>query len=307
MTVADLEQSVRGSLRQADLLQYLDEEETQFLEFPDGWFAEIVVKDGSKLPEVESVLQKFKADLQREQAVELDEIVRPAWNVATIKRAGPSVSFPGLEPAVEFIVVLESGSLPCKVTVDVTKGALELIREKVRDTKAPEDVALHKIVHEFMKLQLSHGGTSYWDPRKEPRLELNAAAFMYMMGRRDSFERLKSSIDNVFGGRTENQILGIEDTATTMADRRRNQIRAFVGSLNFAGMRIRDFEQALRHLPGPGAAFARGQQFLTLNSELYQTLFDDEKEKLREYYLHEVGYAEEDYPELAKEFPTVFR
>ncbi len=306
MTVTDLEQSVKGSLRQAGLLQYLDEERTQFLEFPDGWFAEIVVKDGSKLPEVERVVQRYKEHLRRNEACELDEIVRPVWNVKAIERvSGPSVSFPGLEPGVRFSVVLQSGSLTCTVTVDVTEGALSLIREKLRDTKAPEDAAVREIVNAFMNLWLSQGGTSYWDPRKDSRLELNGAAFMYMMGHRDAFKRLQRAIDSVFGGRTEDQILGMG--RGPQSGRRKEKIRAFAQNLESAGTKVRDFDNALLYLPGPGGPFRRSEKLPTSNRELYVTLFDEEKADLRNYYLKQADAAEEDYPEFKDEFPKVFR
>ncbi len=306
MTEADLQQCVKDSLRAAGLLQYLDEDESQFLEFPDGWFAEIVIKDGSKLPEVETILRRLKADLQRKQAIELDEIVRPVWGVAKIERIGPSVSFPGLEPAVRFAVTLRSGGLSCAVVVDVTEAALGMMRERVSQTKAPQDAALEEVVGEFVKLQVSHGGTNYWDPRKDPRLELNAAAFMYLMGHRDALRRLKGEIKVIFGARSENEILGLGSTSPGQADSRRDQIRAFAQSLEFAGVRIEDFDNALLYLPAPGGAFQPGQRLPTSNRELYETLFDEEKQELRSHYLLRVHEAMEDYPDLKKEFPKVF-
>jgi hypothetical protein len=292
MTVADLEHSVRGSLRQAGLLQYLDEEETQFLEFPDGWFAELVVKDGSKVREVESVVQRFKADLRREQAVELDEIVRPVWRLAKIERVGPSVSFPELEPAVRFAAGLQSGSLSCNVTVDVTEAALGVIRERVKRTGAPEDAALLEVVGEFVKFELAHGGKSYWDPRRDSRLELNAGALMYLFGQRDAYERLKQSIDEVF-----NPGMGS----------RKESVERFVRSMNYAnGMRkIGRFQDAL-DLPDPGGAYSSGQRLPTSNYEFFKLLFDDEKRELESYYLDQVAKAEKDFPDLKTQFPAVF-
>jgi len=306
MTVGDLEQSVRGALREADLLQYLDDHQTQFLEFPDGWFAEIVVKDGSKLSDVARVVQRHKEQLRQTDAADLDEIVRPVWDVAKVERAGPSVSFPGLEPAVRFNVELRSGSLACNVDVDVTEGALGLIREKLRDTKAPEDKALIELVHEFMKLQLSYGGESYWDPRRSSRSELNATAFMYMMGHRDAMLRLKAAIGRVLGGRTEDQILGLDGRSAVAPEDRPESVRDFAQSLEFGGVTAWDFENALLYLPGPGGAFRPGQRLPTSNREFYEALFEDEKSELKSFYLSHVNQLLEDYPELKQEFPKVF-
>jgi hypothetical protein len=293
MTGTDLEKSVKESLRAADLLQYVDEGESQFLEFPDGLFAELVVKDGSKLPAVENIVQRFKADLHRSQEVELDEIVRPVWSVAKIERMGPSVSFPGLEPAVRFTVVLQSGSLSCTVEVDVTEAALGMIRERLNETKAPEDAALQEIVSEFMKMQLSHGGRSYWDPRRDSRLELNAAAMMYLFGRRDAYERLKQSIDEIF---------------SPTVGSRKETVESFIRSMSYAqgGRKIRRFQDALTDLPGPGGAYKPGERLPRGNYELYELLFDDEKRDLESYYLDQVAKAEKDFPNLRDVFRAVF-
>jgi hypothetical protein len=293
MTVSDLEQSVRGSLRQAGLLQYVDEDETQFLEFPDGWFAEIVLKDGSKLLEVESIVRKFKTDLQREQAVELDEIIRPVWNVARIEGVGSGITIPGLESALRFNVVLQSGDLSCTVTVDVTEAALGMIREKLSKTGAPEESALREIVSEFMKFELSHGGKSFWDPRRDSRLELDAGALMYLFGQRDAYLRLKQSIDEVF-----NPGVG----------RERESVERFVRSVNYAqGTRkIGRFQDAMTDLPGPGGAYSPGQRLPTSNYELFQLLFDDEKRVLESYYLDQLARAEKKYPELKAQYPGAF-
>lgn len=306
MTSVEIERSIKEELRAADLLKYVDPEQEQFLQFPDGFFAELVLSDGSKVAEVESVIRGVKERL-RTEGVELDEIVRPVWNVAKIERAGPSVSFPGLEPAIRFNVALQSGGLSCDVKVDFTEGALELTRKKLHDTKAPEDMALRELVNEFMKLQLAQGGQSFWDPRRDSRLELDAAAFMYLMGHRDALKMLKAEIDAVFGGRTEDQILGLGSGSPEQANGRLDQIRGFVQGLDFSAVRIEDFENALLYLPGPGGAFRPGQRLSTSNRELYETLFDDEKADLRSIYLSRVREALEDYPELKKEFPKVFR
>ncbi len=288
MTVIDLEQSVRGALQEAGLLQLLDEGQTQFLEFPDGWFAEIVVKDGSRLAEVEKVVERYKERLRRNDDGELDEIVRPIWRIAKIERVGPSVSLPALESAIRFRVVLQSGDLSCDVKVDFTEGALKLMRKKLRETKAPEDMALTEIVHEFMSLQLAQGGKSFWDPRRDSRLELDAGAFMALMGRWDSVEHLKASIDAVFKA---------PEPMTT--------IRNFLTLVSMGGRKARDFESVLVDLPGPGGAFRPGDKLPTSNHELYSTLLDSEREVLRRYYWDHLERAKTEFPELKEQFPNV--
>lgn len=296
MTVVDVEQSVRGALQEAGLLQYLDEGQTQFLEFPDGWFAEIVVKDGSKLSEVETIVERYKEHLRRNDAGDLDEIVRPVWSIAKIERVGPSVSFPGLEPAVRFDVTLQSGSLSCDVQVDLTEGALALIRERLHETNAPEDSALQEIVREFVNLELSHGGESYLDPRRGSRLELGAAAFMYLMGHRDPTRRLKQGINSVFGRISEDEIW---DELKGSCDKRRERVRSFFAALKRAGVAMRDFENVVLYLgqpeQGPGSESGLPS---ALNRELFSMLLDFEKGELKKYYVEQVEKSLKDFPDL---------
>jgi len=299
MTVTDLEQSVRGALQQAGLLEYLDEGQTQFLEFPDGWFAEIVVRDGSRLAEVERVVERYKERLRRNDAGELDEIIRPLWTVAKIERAGPSVSFPGLEPAIRFAVTLRSGNLGCEVQVDLTEGALALIRERLHDTKAPEDTALQEIVREFVNLELSHGGQSYWSPRRDPHLELGTAGFMYLMGHRDPTRRLKQAINSVFGRISQDEIW---DELKGSCDKRRKRVRSFFAALKRAGVAARDFENVVLYLgqpeQGPGSESGLPS---ALNRELFSMLLEFEKDELKKYYVEQVEKNLEDFPELKDE------
>ena len=131
--------------------------------------------------------------------------------------------------------------------------------------------ALQEMVSEFMKFELSHGGKSFWDPRRDSRLELNAGALMYLFGQRDAYERLKQSIDEVFR----------PSIGTT-----RESVERLVRSMNYAhGMRkIGRFQDALTDLPGAGGAYNSGEKLSTSNYELYELLFDDEKRDLESYY-----------------------
>ena len=49
MRTAELETTFRDKLEQAGLVAAMNEEKSQFLDLPDGFFAEIVLNDGSKL------------------------------------------------------------------------------------------------------------------------------------------------------------------------------------------------------------------------------------------------------------------
>lgn len=307
MTSTDLERSIKDELKLRGLLQFVDEHQNQFLEVPEGLFAELVIRDGSRLPEVESVMREIKERL-RKSGVELDEVVRPEWTVESIERqkAGPAVSVASMEQAVRYTAVLKSGSLSCEVIVDVTQGALDLLKEKLRSTGADLEAASKEFVAESLRRRLVWGGKSYWDPSAESHLELNATDFIHLRGQ-GPYKRLKAEIDAIFGGRTEDQILGLGSGPRTQAERRREMIALFLKALASGGVKVRDFDNALLHLPGPGGAFRPGERLATSNRELYEALFDDEKNDLKNYYMRQVDYAREDYPDLETEFSTIFR
>jgi hypothetical protein len=164
-----------------------------------------------------------------------------------------------------------------------------LTRKRLRETKAPEETALEELVREFMNLHLAQGGWSYWDPRRDSRLELDAAAFMAMMGRRDSIEHLKASIEAIFAAAEHLRL---------------DSIRSYLKLVSMGGRNAHDFKSVLADLPGPGGAYRSGDKLPTSNSELYSTLFDSEQEVLRTFYLDHLRKAEMDFPELKDEFPN---
>lgn len=83
MTSVEVENMVKNRLTSAGLGAYLDETRDQFLQFPDVFFAEIVLKDGSKLSETGKILRGVKDELQI-QSVSLDPIVRSLWGVVDV-------------------------------------------------------------------------------------------------------------------------------------------------------------------------------------------------------------------------------
>src|ERR1700680_2516880 len=90
MTPTELEKAIREELRKAGLLGIVDEYKSQFLEFPDGLFAELVLKDGSNLVEVERIGRELQESL-RKNGVELDVIVRSTWAVANVDDPRPAI------------------------------------------------------------------------------------------------------------------------------------------------------------------------------------------------------------------------
>ena len=78
MTSFELGNLIKDRLASIGLSQYLDDAREQYLEFPDGFFAEVVLKDGSKLFEAQRLVNSIEEEL-RKRGVELNAIVRATW------------------------------------------------------------------------------------------------------------------------------------------------------------------------------------------------------------------------------------
>jgi hypothetical protein len=180
MTSLELGNLIRERLSAAGLAQYLDEAKEQYLEFPDGFFAEVVLKDASKLSEAQRVVKSVEEELRR-QGVELDAIVRTNWEVVDVDG---SIMHPP-QNGRQFDVTIQSGTAKSKVSVKVppmvwatVKGAFN--QGALRELGDDPEAVLQQIVREFVKLQLSYGGESYWDPILHPELVLDEHALHYL-------------------------------------------------------------------------------------------------------------------------------
>lgn len=197
MTSFELGNLIKDRLGAAGLSPYMDEAREQYLEFPEGFFAEVVLNDGSKLFEAQRIVKSVEEEL-RKQGVELSAIVRAAWEVVRVEKAGTApdllnalrqqggaVAAAGSAGAQHLIATLRSGERERSVTVDVTAGALGMViaafnQGALREYGADRDQALVSIVAEFLRLELSYGGASYWDPILHPELTLNENALEYL-------------------------------------------------------------------------------------------------------------------------------
>jgi hypothetical protein len=185
MTSTELERLIRGKLEASGLLQAIDEHKSQFMEFPSELFAELVLTDGSKLVDVERIGRELRESLKK-QGVEVVVIVRSIWIVKTLDGPKSAITVAGgIRPAWAFTATLLSGGLSCNVEVDVTMSAVDAIKRSVAEKSAglvDEGSAIKEIVKEFLKLRLSFGGESYWDPLRERQLDLNEDALSYWLG-----------------------------------------------------------------------------------------------------------------------------
>ena len=183
MTSTEVEKLIRDALTTAGLWHVVDQHKSQFLEFPDGFFAEIVLNDGSKLADVESIVQEVEGSL-RKQGTDLHPIVRANWTVRNVENPRPAIGVSGgIRSAWAFPATLVSGGLTTDVEVDVDQFAIDAIRRKfVSGGQMEENAAMKEVVREFLNLQLSLGGESYWDPIGDPKQELHEGAFLYLLG-----------------------------------------------------------------------------------------------------------------------------
>jgi hypothetical protein len=294
MRTAELETVLRDKLEQAGLVAALDEEKSQFLDLSDGFFAEIVLNDGSKLAVAERIVRSVKEELE-ERGVRVDSIVRAVWRVKEINFIGPARALSGgLKAALEFEAMLESGARQCRVFIEVSLAALNRLREKlalldkvgfpgwVRNGDVDEDT-LRKVVAEFLDFQLSSGGSSYWDPIHFPKLELKEPAVSYLMPDSKAFKQLQAAINHFLGDSA------IEDS---------------LWDLDSRGLKVHDFQRVLPDLSNHlGGAFRPGERLPTNALTLFQALGDVERKRLRQYYSKKV---EEIPEELKRKYPTIF-
>ena len=181
MTSFELGNLIENRLAAAGLARDVDEGKEQYLEFPDGFFAEIVLKDGTRLPEAQRLIKSIEEEL-RTKGIELDAIVRATWEVVAIRKAGPA---PGPANGQRFVATLRSGSRELEVRVDMPGVALagvlaEFNQGGLRDFGADKDTVLNRIVSAFLRLELSLAGESYWDPLLYPERTLDENALQYV-------------------------------------------------------------------------------------------------------------------------------
>lgn len=301
MTATELEKVTKDKLRSAGLLSVLDHAHTQFLDFPEGVFVELVLADASKLRPAEDTLNQIKKELAQ-KGTQIDSIVRAIWKVKSVEYKGPARAPTG-EPrlALAFEAVLESGRQTCEVSVDLAVTALDLLRKRMGDvsklgtlswseTGDVDRATLRDMITQFLILQLSAGGTSYWDPIRYPHLQLTEPAMLYLLARTTAFRALEEAINDTLNPDPKNPLL-----------------TDFLASLSKARISVRDFENAIRCFPPAfGGAHAPGQEFETSSSGAYAKLDERERELIKAHFLHRVTELEKSLPELKDRFPVAF-
>jgi len=174
ISVAELEKKAVEKFGAAGLLPYFWSERSQFLDFPQGFFVEIVSRAGNKLGEFAAAIN----ELQKETGEKIDPIVRAAWEVFSVDDPAVAYSSQGTpRTAMQFPAVLKAGEAKLPVAVDVSHRAQERLKELGRGDRK----SLKGMVRDYLRSQLSKGGASYWDPVRFPCLEINEAAVSYLL------------------------------------------------------------------------------------------------------------------------------
>ena len=134
--------------------------------------------------------------------------------------------------------------------------------------------------------QDTSGGTEYWDPLLDPRLDLDGMAMSFLLGYGPAFEELRQAINHALGPLVAS---------------------SFVDDLSRSGIRIHDFDAVLPDLSSLlGGPYRKGQVFSTSATDLFSKLQYMEQELLRQYFRGKVEELESRLPELKEKFPEVF-
>jgi hypothetical protein len=179
MAMTDLQAQMEGRLDKAGLLPYLDESESRFLDLEDDFFVELVARDSTKLPEFGRIAEAVKSENPK-----IKTLVRAHWEIEKVGQPVQAYDIPGTgapRTAVLYPVELRSGLGAKRVWVEVTTLASMAFDSHRLDEKG--------IVHDFVAEQLLKGGSSYWDPERFPRLEINGDMAEYIAGRKSTTTR----------------------------------------------------------------------------------------------------------------------
>jgi hypothetical protein len=291
---------LESKLQKSKLSEFVNTKHSQFLELENEVFVEVVLKDGTVLEEVETLVRNTAEEL-KPQGVKLDIIVRAIWEVVEVNCVGPSrAADGGLRAALAFHALLKSGKRNCQVGVDVFWGAMDFLERKfglkkflagqpdAMERGHLDDEMMARVVRSFLHFQLKAGGTSYWDPLLHPQLELNEPAMSFILGQSTAFEELRQAISDAF--------------EPTVLD-------SFVKSLSVSRIRIKDFDAALPEFSNMlGGAYRRGETFSTSATELYRKLERTEQELLKKYFNAKVAQLKKEpqFSELHRKFSKVF-
>jgi hypothetical protein len=266
----------------------------------DELFVELVFRDASKLPAAQFLMSQFREEL-RESGARFDYIVRAMWRVKHVEYAARAVLSSGqFLDGIAFRCTLVSGSRETAVQLILTSSGCDYFWKNIlkrsgdftwSDLSDDEKQKLHMYVKEFIILQLSLGGMSYWDPLLFPFQTLNDAGLAYLIGRSAAYRAMRAAIDDTLEVRPQNLLL-----------------QEFLISLSDLRTKIRNIDVALHHLPPEafGGAYQPGDEFVTSASQIFPQLSRAESDLIRNHFLEKAEKLELTLPALVSKYPQVF-
>jgi hypothetical protein len=285
LTPTEIESRLESKLEASGLGQALRRDLCQFIDLPSGFFVEIVLEDGTLLPRARRVISELRRELEAAD-LQLDDVVRATWTVAgmDVESLGAArASDGGTRSAERFRARLVAGRGSCQVTVDVSTAAQEHLKELQGQADLSQD-ALKLVVRDFLELELSSGGKSYWDPLLFPELDLSTSAVSYLFKESFEYRELRTAINDFFDPAF------VRDSMEALA-----KIEA--KAEEFTDKVLSALTRQLRSVHG------RNGTPVTTATQLYRSLSDRERDRIRWLYERKAKQAPQ---HIRDQFPGLF-
>jgi hypothetical protein len=273
-TIQDVQATLDEQLRRAGVFELIEKNSSKVLDVPDGFFAELVIRDADRRSDVEEAVRSVQENLRRHKIM-FEVLVRPVWRVADLQYIGPGNGGDDLA-ALRFSTSLISGSQIQEVGAHVPVSGLDVVREKLgkeeflgKPVRKPEngDIGvgyIERVLRSFLEAELRAGGEAYWDPVRQPTRVLDGPALSSLLGSGTAFRDLRNAIDNAFGPYA---------------------MPAFLRSLSETHRDPRSFDDVLPHLSAfLGGPYGKGETFETSSVDLYNRLRPAEQDLLRYHF-----------------------
>ena len=163
MTAHESKLLIGDALKQHGIVDQIDSEHSQYLDLPEGVYAELVIKDAGKEGDVERAVGDLDAHID----------IHPIWRVLEFGATDVARSSSGGIVAASAIPVkLQSGSVFADVQVVVTFLAEKEMEKLLGANMASGKSIPGLLAQAYVESLLRWGGRDYWDPRRQDRLEI---------------------------------------------------------------------------------------------------------------------------------------
>jgi hypothetical protein len=179
VTAAEVQRQLQEKLSSAGLHQNASR-----VTVSDRFFVEISLHDASKLFLAEEIIREQVGVLEK-RGISLTHTVRALWGVNHVHFMGVGRSLSGeFINVLRFKAELRSGQARTEVEVRVDARALDRLLKRPgmgtghirHPNNGTKHLTITKVIEELLAVDLSLGGTDYWDPVRFPRWELGEKA-----------------------------------------------------------------------------------------------------------------------------------